>query len=135
MAVAPMPHVLGLKPCMLGDAGEHARTDLFSVVEGKDEVGPSGAREDTMGPILPFDAPAHTQQSRKDSSRSRAGPGTLAATKEILNRSEPASPWSRRAATTRSPSAWTLAFASSGVCPYVSVPGSSRTSAIQRPSS
>src|SRR5262249_391632 len=48
---------------------------------------------------------------------------------------EPASPWSRRAATTRSPSAWTLAFASSGVCPYVSVPGSSRTSAIQRPSS
>jgi hypothetical protein len=59
--VAPTLQVLGLKPCTLGDPGEHARTDLFSVVEGEDDVRPSGAREDTMGPILPFHAPAHTQ--------------------------------------------------------------------------
>ena len=40
--------VFGLKPCTLGDPGEHARADLFIVVEGKDEVRPSGAREDAM---------------------------------------------------------------------------------------
>jgi hypothetical protein len=61
MVVAPMLQVLGLKPCTLCDPGEHARTDLFSVVEGKDEVRPSRAREDTVGAILPFDAPAHTR--------------------------------------------------------------------------
>ena len=85
-----------------------------------------------MGSILPFDAPARTQQRREYSSRSRAGPGTHAAAKEILNRSGPASACSRRSAMTRSASAWTFAFASSGVCPYANAPGSSRTSAIHR---
>jgi hypothetical protein len=50
--------VFGLKPCPLGDSGEHARTALFSVVEGKDEVRPARARQDAMGSVLPFDAPA-----------------------------------------------------------------------------
>jgi hypothetical protein len=45
MAAAPTLQVLGLKPCTLGDPGEHAQTDLFGVVEGKNEVRPSGARE------------------------------------------------------------------------------------------
>jgi len=61
MVVAPTLQVLGVKPCTFCDPGEHARTDLFSVVEGKDEIRPSGAREDAMGPILPFDAPARAQ--------------------------------------------------------------------------
>src|SRR5919109_5236490 len=118
MVVAPTLQVLGLKSCTLGDAGEHARTDLFSVVEGKDEVRPSGARQDAMGSILPFNAPTDAQERREDSSRSRTGPGTHAAAKEMLNRSEPASAWSRRSAMMRSASAWTFACASSGVCPY-----------------
>ena len=83
--------VFGLKPCTLGDPGEHARTDLFGVVEGKDKVRPAGAREDAMGAILPFDAPADAQERREYSSRSRAGPGAHAAAKEMLNRSGPAS--------------------------------------------
>jgi hypothetical protein len=60
--VAALPlQVFGLKPCTPCDPGEHARTDLFIVVEGKDEVRPSGAREDAMGAILPFDVPAYAQ--------------------------------------------------------------------------
>src|SRR5438034_9527636 len=43
MVVVPPLQVLGLKPCTLGNPGEHARTDLFRVVEGKDEGRPSGA--------------------------------------------------------------------------------------------
>jgi hypothetical protein len=43
MVVVPPLQVLGLKPSMLGNPGEHAWTDLFRVVEGKDEVRPSGA--------------------------------------------------------------------------------------------
>jgi hypothetical protein len=97
--IAALPlQVCGLKPCALSNPGEHARTDLFSVVEGKDEVRPSGAREDAMGAILPFDAPVDAQECREDSSRSRAGPGTHAAAKEMLNRSGPAAAWSRRSA-------------------------------------
>jgi hypothetical protein len=60
--VAALPlQVFGLKPCPLGNSGEHARTNLFSVVEGKDDVRPAGAREDMMGAVLPFDAPADAQ--------------------------------------------------------------------------
>ena len=43
MVVVPLLQVLELKPCTLGNPGEHAWTDLFHVVEGKDEVRPSGA--------------------------------------------------------------------------------------------
>jgi hypothetical protein len=61
MVVAPTLQGVGLQSCALGDPGEHARTELFSVVEGKDDVRPPWARGDTMGPFLPFDAPARTQ--------------------------------------------------------------------------
>jgi hypothetical protein len=50
--------IFGLKPCTLGNPGKHPRPDLFIIVDGKDVVGPSGASEDAMGSILPFDAPA-----------------------------------------------------------------------------
>ncbi|GAV32240.1 hypothetical protein emb_1c0695 [Coriobacteriaceae bacterium EMTCatB1] len=52
----------------------------------------------------------------------------------MLRNSRPASPRSRRSATTRSARAWTCAIASSRVFPYARTPGSSGTSAIQRPS-
>jgi hypothetical protein len=91
MVAAPTLQVLGLKSCPLGDPGAQARTDLFGVMEGKDDVRPARAREDTMRPILPFDAPADAQKHRKDTSRSRAGPGPHAAAKEMLNRSGPSS--------------------------------------------
>jgi hypothetical protein len=58
MTALPL-QVFGLKPWTLGDPDEHARTDLFSVVEGKDDIRPARAREDAMGAILPFDAPAY----------------------------------------------------------------------------
>ena len=92
MAALPL-HVFGLKPCMLGNPGEHPRPDLFIIMEGKDVVGPSGAREKAMGAILPFDTPAYGQQCRQNSSCSRAGPGSHVAAKEILTRIGPTSAW------------------------------------------
>jgi hypothetical protein len=43
MVVVPPLQVLELKPCTYGNPGEHAWTDFFHVVEGKDEGRPSGA--------------------------------------------------------------------------------------------
>ena len=34
--------VFRTQSAVLGDAGEHARADLFTVMEGEDEVGPAG---------------------------------------------------------------------------------------------
>ena len=42
---------------MFGNAGEHARADFFSLVEGKCVVGPSGLAEYPMGAVLSFNAP------------------------------------------------------------------------------
>jgi hypothetical protein len=58
MVTALPRQVFGLKPCALSDPGEHARTDLLRVVEGKGEVRPFRASEDAMGAILSFDTPA-----------------------------------------------------------------------------
>ena len=37
--------VLGSKSCLLCDSGEHSRTYLFIVMEGKHKIGPAGTRE------------------------------------------------------------------------------------------
>jgi hypothetical protein len=105
--------VFGLKSCPLGNPGEHARTGLFSIVEGKDEVSPCGPRVDTRGATLPFDTLAHAQERCEHPSRSRAGAGTHAAAKAMLNRSGVASAWSRPSATMQRTSAWTFVSASS----------------------
>lgn len=51
---------------MLGDAGQHARTDLVTVVEGEDEVGPARPGEDAVGAGLPLDRPADAEQGGED---------------------------------------------------------------------
>jgi len=43
-----LSRVLRLQAAVLGDAGEHARTDLFAVMEGEDQVGPTGTCEDLV---------------------------------------------------------------------------------------
>jgi hypothetical protein len=63
-------------------------------------------RASMRGPISSASWKAKTTSSHpKDASRSHTGPGTHAAAKEMLNRSGPASAWSRRSAMTRSASA------------------------------
>ena len=47
---------------MLCDAGEHARTYLFGVVEGEHVVGPSLSGERPVRPALALNAPADTSQ-------------------------------------------------------------------------
>ena len=55
---------------MLGDAGMHARTGLFAVVEGEDEVRPVGMGENPVGAGgVPLDAPANSEKGRQDLAR------------------------------------------------------------------
>ena len=79
--------------------------------------------------------PADVHKSCEQTPSLYTWPLTHAALKEMLSRSDPASPCSRRSATTRRASACALARASSAVLPYASTPGSSFISAIHLPSS
>ena len=117
------------------DARKHPRSNFFAVVESENVVGPPLPCKDTVRTGSSLDSPAYPQQSSQYSGAPRAGPLTHAALNEILSGSGPASPCSRRSASTRSASAWTLATACSEVVPYAMTPESSVTSASQRPSS
>lgn len=73
--------------------------------------------ENLVRAALALDPPAQTQQRSEHALGASARPGTHAALNEMSSRSGPASPCSRRSATTRSASAWILALASAEVCP------------------
>jgi len=47
---------------VFGDAREHLRADLISIVESKDDVGPTEASESLMRTGLAFDRPADPKQ-------------------------------------------------------------------------
>jgi hypothetical protein len=47
---------------MLGDAGQHFRSDLCAIVEGENEIRPARAGQNTVrGPGLPLYYPTDTQ--------------------------------------------------------------------------
>lgn len=119
---------------MLGDAAEHTGADLLLVVEREHKVRPTPPLQDSVGSTLPFDRPSDSNQCGKRLASFYAPPPGHAAAKLMSVKSAPASPFSTRSATTRSAKACALAFASADVRPYARTPGSSGTSAIQRPS-
>jgi hypothetical protein len=91
--------------CPLRDASQHARPDLFTVMERKDEVGPPFTRQCPMGTGLALDGPTNPQKNCQHPASADARPSGHAALNEMLRRSGPASPCSRRSAMTRSASA------------------------------
>src|SRR5579862_3385162 len=101
---------------MLRNADHHARTDLLTFVERKDEVGPSCSCQDAMGAPLPFDGPAKAKQRTEYARRLGGGPLSHAAEKSRSS-SGTVSPCSIRSAKTRSARASALATASSRVAP------------------
>ena len=59
--------VVGGEAGVLADAGQHARADLFAIVEREDEVGTVGMGENPVGAGgLPLDAPANSEKGRQD---------------------------------------------------------------------
>src|SRR5439155_24061763 len=114
---------------------QHAWPDLFVVVKREHEVGPIGTGERSMGARLTLDHPSDPQKGRQHPSSTGAGPRAHAALKEMLSRSGPASPFSRRSAITLRARAWTRESAACSVSPYARTPGNSTTSASHRPSS
>jgi hypothetical protein len=84
---------------------QHARPNLFVVVKRKDDVSPAGSGKRSVRTGLTFDHPANPQEGRQHPASAGTGPGVHAALKEMLRKSGPASPCSRRSAITRSASA------------------------------
>lgn len=82
-----------------------------------------------------FHAPTDAQQGRQNTSSLDGWPSTHAAANRMVFGLGEGSPCSIRSATTRSANAFTRLVASSWFSPYAITPGSSMTSAIQRPSS
>jgi hypothetical protein len=96
---------------------QHSRAQFLSIMECENEVRPAFAGEGSMRPGLSLDPPADAQERGKQASCLGTRPLAHAALKEMLRRSDPASPWSSRSATTRSARACALARASSAVLP------------------
>src|SRR5262245_51702500 len=103
--MAARSQVLGPETRVLRDAGQHARSDLLGVMEGEDEVGRPRTRKDTVRARLPLRRPSDTHQGCEYPLSPGARPARHAALKEMSMSSGPASPCSRRSATTRSASA------------------------------
>src|SRR5207248_667415 len=107
------------QPRVFRNAGQHARPDLFIVVEREDHVRPAGAFQDAVRSTgLAFYGPAGAQQTRKDSLGFGRRPPAHGATAKTPSISGTGSPWSRRSANTRSERTWTRPMASSRDFPY-----------------
>ena len=63
----PQLQILGLESGSLRDPGQHSRSDLFIVVEGKDEVRPSFTSQGPVGVRLSLDSPADLEEGGQDS--------------------------------------------------------------------
>src|ERR1019366_8288608 len=81
--------VLGAKTTFLGDAGEHLRADLVTVVEGEDEIGPVGAGEDLGRTGRALDRPAEAEEGRQHRASTGGRPVAHAALKEMFRYSRP----------------------------------------------
>ena len=93
--------VLRLKPCPFCNSGEHSWAKFLVVMKSKDKVRPPLPGKRAVGACLTFNGPTHARKRRQDTSGTCAWPLTHAAAKETVTRSDPASPCSRRSATTR----------------------------------
>jgi len=93
--------VLRLKPCPLRDSGEHSRAKFLIVMKSEYEIGPTLPGKRAVGTCLTFNGPTRAKKRSQDTSGTCAWPLTHAAAKETVTRSDPASPCSRRSATTR----------------------------------
>src|SRR5579885_2561460 len=122
--------VVGAKTRVFRDAAEHARPDLLAIGEREDHIGPARPREYSVRPGLAFDGPTDAEERGKHPRGPRTGPLRHAAANEMVARSGPASPCSRRSASTRRAKACAFARASSAVRPSARTPGSSVISAI-----
>ena len=127
--------VIGAQASMSCDPGHHPRPNLFAVVKREHVVCPSCPSQRPMRTTLSLDLPADPQQGCQDYSGLTCSPVAHAATVNTCLNSGALSPCSSRSAKARRTSASTRAIASSRVVPYAMAPGSSATSAIQRPSS
>src|SRR5258705_181882 len=87
--------VFGLEAGMLRDSRQHARADLFTIVECEDNIGPAFPGERTVGARLPLELPANSEESCRHLVCPGAGPPAHAALKEMSRSSGPASPCSR----------------------------------------
>lgn len=117
------------------NSGKHTRAKFLIIMKGKHKIRPTGTGKCTVRTRLPLDRPTYVKKGSQNTPGTRAGPLAHAAANEMLTRSGPASPCSRRSAMTRNARAWTFDWASADVLPYARTPGKSVTSAIQRPSS
>jgi hypothetical protein len=93
--------IIWLKPCPLCDSGEHSRAQFLIVMKSEHEIRPALPRKRAVGTCLTFNGPTRAEKRSQDTSGTRARPLAHAAAKETVTRSDPASPCSRRSATTR----------------------------------
>jgi hypothetical protein len=64
--VAEQLKIIGLQNRMFGDASQHARTKLLSVMEGESNIRPSISRQGGMRSALPLHVPAQSDQSAEN---------------------------------------------------------------------
>ncbi len=131
----PVSEVVRAQTCSLGDPRQHARSDLLTGAERKHVLRPTATRKDLVRSRGAFDAPPDTQQGRQNAASLDGRPSAHAAANWMVFGLGEGSPCSSRSATTRSANAFARLVASSRLSPYAMTPGSSMTSAIQRPSS
>ena len=53
--------IFWLEPCDFREACQHARPDFFTIMKGKDNIGPASALKDAMGSGLSLDLPTRTK--------------------------------------------------------------------------
>src|SRR5205085_1916719 len=68
--------VLRPKTCVFGDPGQHARSNLFSIVEGKHIIGRSWSRQRPMRAGLAFRCPTDAFERTKHAARSLLSPAS-----------------------------------------------------------
>ena len=87
--------VFRLQAGYFGKASEHVRANFLTVMEGKDHIRPTGARQSavrTGGFRGPLNLPANPLQSRQYTFGFAGGPATHAAANRIFNGSASISP-------------------------------------------
>jgi hypothetical protein len=92
----------GLSPVRFAIRANILRTKLLIIMKDKHKIWPAGTGKCSMRIGLSLDDPAVAKKCGQNTSGTRAWPLVHTAAKEILTRSVPASPCSRRSATTRS---------------------------------
>jgi len=64
--MAEQLEITRLQTRVFGDASQHARTNLLSVMEGENNIRPSVSRQGAMRSALPLHVPAQSDQSAEN---------------------------------------------------------------------